>query len=116
MIGGIRLNNKNSTLKLVGAITVGLTLVIPILNSLADVVCSGAELVKGKINKHIVKENIEIEKLQNEESTEMTHHCGFENGDVVTYPPPEELENYEDYDDDEDDKLNNERSANNCIK
>ena len=101
------MDNKNSTFKLIGAITVGLTLAIPILNSLADVVCSGAELIKDKINKHIVKENIEIEKLQNETSAEMTHHCGFENGDVTVCPPPEELKNYEDYDDDEDDKLNN---------
>ena len=107
MIGGIRLNNKNSTLKLVGAITVGLTLAIPILNSLADVVCSGTELIKDKINKHIVKENIEIEKLQNEESAEMTHHCGFENRNIIACPPPEEIEDDEYYDDDEDDKLNN---------
>ena len=103
------MNNKNSTLKLVGAITVGLTLAIPILNSLADVICSGAELIESKISKSIVKENVEIEKLQNEESAEMTHHCGFENENVIACPYPEEIESYEDYDDDEyeDDKLNN---------
>ena len=103
------MDNKNSTFKLIAAITVGLTLAIPVFNSLADVICSGAELIKSKISKSIVKENVEIEKLQNEESVEMTHHCGFENGDVTVCPPPEEIESYEDYDDDEyeDDKLNN---------
>ena len=103
------MDNKNSTFKLIGAITVGLTLAIPVLNSLADVICSGAELIKGKINKHIVKENIEIEKMQNGKDAEMIHHCGFENGDVIACPYPEEIESYENYDDDEyeDDKLNN---------
>lgn len=104
----MKLDNKNSTFKLVGAITVGLTLAIPVLNSLADVICSGAELIKGKINKHIVKENIEIEKMQNGKDAEMIHHCGFENGDVIACPSPEEIENDDDDDDEyEDDKSNN---------
>ena len=89
------MSSKNHDLKVICAVTAGLTIGIPLLQNLSEVIDGCLELVKGKINKHVLNDNIKLNELKDQ--YENSENLSCENASQIGFMAPDEE------DDDEED-------------
>ena len=69
---------KIKTLTIFCAGTIAILLILPIIQSLTDLILTSIEVLKVGLNVKIMSGNVEIEKLQNESEPVKTQAIGFE--------------------------------------